>query len=1823
MKKLISFFRENVQKICSSCCSWLKETFNIWHLDILNLNKESFISYNNTLFNNRSYTKQALLGGMLCALLIPGNLFSQNITVDGNPSDWGPVLGAGSTVLVKTHVRDANDTNDSQFTGGSQDPDLISEWSWSLGNTNDKGDISNAAATIIDNKLYFAGDRTAINGDAQIGFWFLLGGVAPVNGGTFSGTHVNGDLLALSNFTNGGGAVQIRLYRWTNGALAFVGTYNNAMVNSSPVFAPTAQVPAWTYQGKKLGSTTPAPNQYLTGAFFEGFIDLGDINIPDHCFQTFLLETRNSASVDASLQDLVENVFRAKPENPIVVGATRCGPGSVTLSVTCSDPALITRWYENAQGGGPIPAPDTSNVTQDATYYVTCYNAQLNCESDRVPISIDIIDSPNAGDDGSTTVCETNANPINLFTLISGEQPGGTWVRSTGTGGSFDAAAGTFTPAIGATNSTFTYTIIGVAPCPNDSSVATVNINTQPNAGDDGSTAVCADSVTIINLFNLISGEQPGGTWVRSSGSGGTFDAAAGTFTPGPGVTASTFTYTLTAISPCVDDSSVATVNINPLPIVYCPENAAGPVLCGVTQAIAQTQANSDFQAWLNQFAGLNPGLNSDYEITPSFTYSAGATPPNVGDAPLILAFSNPAIISTSVTVQWTVSNKNTGCINSCSATFTLEFGCAVQCIATPTHVLCNGAATGSISVVPTGGALPYNVYLYKLPDLATPVAQVLNILTDGVPIPFNNLTAGNYVAITTDATTTIENGSACTATINQPSAVQASDSHTDVLCNGGSTGSITLNFSGGTGPYMVNFNGGGFASQVSGVVYSNLAAGNYPWVVRDANNCIYEGSEQVGQPSALQASDSHSDVLCNGGSTGSITLNFSGGTGPYMVNFNGGGFASQVSGVVYSNLAAGNYPWVVRDANNCIYEGSEQVGQPSALQASDSHSDVLCNGGSTGSITLNFSGGTGPYMVNFNGGGFASQVSGVVYSNLAAGNYPWVVRDANNCIYEGSEQVGQPSALQASDSHSDVLCNGGSTGSITLNFSGGTGPYMVNFNGGGFASQVSGVVYSNLAAGNYPWVVRDANNCIYEGSEQVGQPSALQASDSHSDVLCNGGSTGSITLNFSGGTGPYMVNFNGGGFASQVSGVVYSNLAAGNYPWVVRDANNCIYEGSEQVGQPSALQASDSHSDVLCNGGSTGSITLNFSGGTGPYMVNFNGGGFASQVSGVVYSNLAAGNYPWVVRDANNCIYEGSEQVGQPSALQASDSHSDVLCNGGSTGSITLNFSGGTGPYMVNFNGGGFASQVSGVVYSNLAAGNYPWVVRDANNCIYEGSEQVGQPSALQASDSHSDVLCNGGSTGSITLNFSGGTGPYMVNFNGGGFASQVSGVVYSNLAAGNYPWVVRDANNCIYEGSEQVGQPTQVELSLTAEPENCTGTNTGSITATFSGGSGGYTINIDGGQFVPATSPHVFSNLGAGLHTVVVLDRNDCRDSAEIRVSSIPCDGPHCTYTQGYYGAYNGSACTVEGAPTNDYLIMLDAITDVGGTFDFGRMSTGNYFRLFSSDITGAASIANNKIFIMLPGGGTPRALVGYDYYDNPAGVPSSWRNDSNPLTKSGPKMGAINNNLLSQTMTLFFNTHVDPTLLSFALEVKFATQDVACGSNVPIPDTYKEFSIPASVINYLTSHGGATVGNLFNLANDALGGVNIGGLTHSDVNKAVDAINNAFDQCRVKVPLQTPPPTLVFNATANVEPVFTVYPVPFRDQLTIKYQFEDISKAKIDIYNSTGTLLMTQDDNDAYFNKEVTITPKFSVGEAQLYFIKVTTDKGQSVLKIISEK
>jgi hypothetical protein len=99
------------------------------------------------------------------------------------------------------------------------------------------------------------------------------------------------------------------------------------------------------------------------------------------------------------------------------------------------------------------------------------------------------------------SICDNSTTAINLFSIITGEDTGGTWTRLTGTGGTLSGS--TYTPAAGATTSTFRY-IVSLAGCPNDTSVATVNVTTAPTAGTNGSVSICDNNTTAIDLFTII-----------------------------------------------------------------------------------------------------------------------------------------------------------------------------------------------------------------------------------------------------------------------------------------------------------------------------------------------------------------------------------------------------------------------------------------------------------------------------------------------------------------------------------------------------------------------------------------------------------------------------------------------------------------------------------------------------------------------------------------------------------------------------------------------------------------------------------------------------------------------------------------------------------------------------------------------------------------------------------------------------------------------------------------------------------------------------------------------------------------------------------------------------------------------------------------------------------------------------------------------------------------------------------------------------------------------------------------------------------------------
>ncbi|MBP8158332.1 MAG: T9SS type A sorting domain-containing protein, partial [Flavobacterium sp.] len=97
-------------------------------------------------------------------------------------------------------------------------------------------------------------------------------------------------------------------------------------------------------------------------------------------------------------------------------------------------------------------------------------------------------------------------------------------------------------------------------------------------------------------------------------------------------------------------------------------------------------------------------------------------------------------------------------------------------------------------------------------------------------------------------------------------------------------------------------------------------------------------------------------------------------------------------------------------------------------------------------------------------------------------------------------------------------------------------------------------------------------------------------------------------------------------------------------------------------------------------------------------------------------------------------------------------------------------------------------------------------------------------------------------------------------------------------------------------------------------------------------------------------------------------------------------------------------------------------------------------------------------------------------------------------------------------------------------------------------------------------------------------------------------------------------------VANATttsARMASSFTVYPVPFKNELNVKYNFENNSEVTIEVFDVRGVLLQTTTDPNGYYAKEVKVDASFSRASNQVYFIRITTNQGTETKKIVSVK
>ena len=353
------------------------------------------------------------------------------------------------------------------------------------------------------------------------------------------------------------------------------------------------------------------------------------------------------------------------------------------------------------------------------------------------------------------------------------------------------------------------------------------------------------------------------------------------------------------------------------------------------------------------------------------------------------------------------------------------------------------------------------------------------------------------------------------------------------------------------------------------------------------------------------------------------------------------------------------------------------------------------------------------------------------------------------------------------------------------------------------------------------------------------------------------------------------------------------------------------------------------------------------------------------------------------------------------------------------------------------------------------------------------------------------------------------------------------------------------------------------------------------------------------------------------AGTYTLTVTNpANGCTNADVAMVTVQVCSAALCTYTQGYYGNVGGTAC-VDGDQFTTKELIAKALASYGGTMVIGSLSNTVTIMNNMTDI--------NSLIQVMPGGGGSYVLSGSYSISS---LPSSYL-----------KKGRINNTLLAQTIALGLNIGINGQLGNFELQAgtfAIATPDGGCGSDVAkvrscnpdgtVNNEYKYYTISDDVVTALG--GNPTVQGLFALANQALGGGSTNGLTLSQIAAAVDLINNAFDECRLFVgygiePLVCPViETTTFSAKMTSDAAsFDAYPVPFKDQLTIKYNFDYVSDVKIEVFNSKGELVYSMIDTGSYLGKEVAVSFSSFLEQQQVYVVKLTTSLGSSTKTVMS--
>lgn len=168
------------------------------------------------------------------------------------------------------------------------------------------------------------------------------------------------------------------------------------------------------------------------------------------------------------------------------------------------------------------------------------------------------------------------------------------------------------------------------------------------------------------------------------------------------------------------------------------------------------------------------------------------------------------------------------------------------------------------------------------------------------------------------------------------------------------------------------------------------------------------------------------------------------------------------------------------------------------------------------------------------------------------------------------------------------------------------------------------------------------------------------------------------------------------------------------------------------------------------------------------------------------------------------------------------------------------------------------------------------------SNGTGYWDNITIGNSSPLQLSSMVNNVSCNGGSDGSIDLTASSSSPGALSYLWSNGNATEDA----SALQSGTYSVVVTDGLGCSDSLTGIfVDEPSAIAGIVGAFDPACNGGTDGLASISVTGGTPGYTYSWDNGS-----TDSTATQLGAGTHTVIVTDANNCAVSFQAVLTDPP---------------------------------------------------------------------------------------------------------------------------------------------------------------------------------------------------------------------------------------------------------------------------------------------------------------------------------------------